>query len=420
MVRPLAGSIRIWPVVLLVGLGAKPALAQFRTRAEAIEAERRDKQARLWPERQSPLVDRVNNLVERGLYEGTRSGNGTYGWQFVLGGMRSGQGVSGGVGYRRGLFRDQLGVRTTARATPQLAYLLDAQIDFQSIRTENFFVDLYTKYESSPQMDYYGPGPDSLKENRTSYAYDTFGVDVRAGYDVADWLRLGGTLGRLNAWTGSGKRAGVLSIEEIFDSEITPGLFEDARFRRWGGFAELDFRDLPTGPRSGGYYALTAREYNDVGKDKYAFSQVLVQAQQYLPYFNKTRVIAVRAAASFAFRQEDHRIPFYLQPALGGNDDLRGFQRYRFYDDQAVIVNVEHRWVASSALDMALFADFGKVAPKLSDIDFTDLEWSGGIGFRFRLNDAYVMRIDFAAGREGFRFMWTFSDIFKTRWGIYE
>ena len=29
------------------------------------------------------------------------------------------------------------------------------------------------------------------------------------------------------------------------------------------------------------------------------------------------------------------------------------------------------------------------------------------------------MRIDFAAGREGFRWMWTFSDIFKTKWGIY-
>ena len=33
------------------------------------------------------------------------------------------------------------------------------------------------------------------------------------------------------------------------------------------------------------------------------------------------------------------------------------------------------------------------------------------------MKDAYFMRIDFAAGRrEGFRWMWTFSDIFKTRW----
>ncbi|HXV61310.1 MAG TPA: BamA/TamA family outer membrane protein [Vicinamibacteria bacterium] len=411
---------RIAASLLFACLLAKPVFAQFQTRTEAIEAQRRDKQARLWPERQSPLVDRVNDLVERGLYEGTRSGNGAYGWQLVMGGMRSGQGWSNGVGYRLGLFRDQFGLRTTARVTPQLAYLFDAQLDFQSIRSDRFFLDLYTKYESSPQMDYYGPGPDSLEENRTSYAYDTFGLDFRAGYNVTDWLRLGGTLGRLDASTGTGKRGGVPSTDEVFDPVLTPGLGEDTHFRRWGGFAELDFRDLPTGPRSGGYYAVTAREYDDVDQEKYAFSQVLVQAQQYLPYFNKTRVIAVRVAASLAFRQEDLRIPFYLQPSIGGNDDLRGFQRYRFYDDQALIVNVEHRWYASPALDMAIFADAGKVAPRLADVDFTDLEWSGGIGFRFKLQDAYVMRIDFAAGREGFRFMWTFSDIFRTRWGIYE
>ena len=399
---------------------AGPVSAQFRTRTEAIEAERRDKQARLWPERQSPLVDTVNDLVERGLYEGTRSGEGAYGWQLVLGGMRSGQGFSVGAGYRLGLFRDRLGLRTTARVTPQLAYMFDAQLDFQSLRSERFILDLYTKYESSPQMDYYGPGSDSLKENRTSYAYDTLGLDARLGFNVTRWLRLGGTGGGLDTFTGTGKRGGVPSTDEVFAPEVTPGLGQDARFARWGGFLELDFRDLPAGPRSGGYYAVTRRKYEDLDLGKYDFSQVLVQAQQYIPYFNKTRVIAVRAAASFAFRREDQRVPFYLQPTLGGNDDLRGFARYRFYDDQALIVNVEHRWYASSSLDMALFVDVGKVAPRLADVDFTDLEWSGGIGFRFKLAEAYVMRIDLAGSREGFRFMWTFSDIFKTRWGIYE
>jgi outer membrane protein assembly factor BamA len=147
---------------------------------------------------------------------------------------------------------------------------------------------------------------------------------------------------------------------------------------------------------------------------------VLVQAQQYIPYFNRSRVIAIRAATSLAFSQEAQSIPFYLQSILGGNDDLRGFQRYRFYDEQAFIVNVEHRWLVSSMLDMALFVDAGKVAARKADIDFSNLEWSGGIGFRFKFEDAYFMRIDFATGREGFRFMWTFSDIFKTRWGIYE
>jgi hypothetical protein len=31
------------------------------------------------------------------------------------------------------------------------------------------------------------------------------------------------------------------------------------------------------------------------------------------------------------------------------------------------------------------------------------------------LNEAYFMRIDLAGCQEGFRFMWTFSDVFKLR-----
>ena len=114
--------------------------------------------------------------------------------------------------------------------------------------------------------------------------------------------------------------------------------------------------------------------------------------QQYIPYFNKNRVIAFRVFAEITSEEgvDDSVISFYLQPKLGGNDNLRGFQRYRFYDNQAIIVNVEHRWYASSALDMAIFVDVGKVAPRLKDVDFSDLEWNASIGFRFKVQDAYI------------------------------
>ena len=51
------------------------------TRTEAIEQERREKIARLWPEHENPLVKTVNNLVERGFREGLDSGRGHNGLQ---------------------------------------------------------------------------------------------------------------------------------------------------------------------------------------------------------------------------------------------------------------------------------------------------------------------------------------------------
>jgi hypothetical protein len=65
---------------------------------------------------------------------------------------------------------------------------------------------------------------------------------------------------------------------------------------------------------------------------------------------------------------------------------------------------------------MAAFVDAGKVVPLKRDVDPSGLNYSGGIGFRVRMRSAIVSRTDFAVSREGFRLVWTFSDIFKSRW----
>jgi hypothetical protein len=43
------------------------------------------------------------------------------------------------------------------------------------------------------------------------------------------------------------------------------------------------------------------------------------------------------------------------------------------------------------------------------------LNYSGGVGFRARLNDAVVLRFDIARSREGLRWIWTMSDISRRR-----
>src|SRR5262245_33628180 len=147
---------------LLCLLFVTPARAQApppppapQTRAEEIAAERADKVAVLWPERQNALVDIANGVAERGLKEGLDSGLGTNGLQFVLGGMRAAQGLSAGVGYRRSdLFREQLGYRATARGTVHGAYMLDAELDFSELRTHRTSVRWYTKFEHSTDIDY--------------------------------------------------------------------------------------------------------------------------------------------------------------------------------------------------------------------------------------------------------------------------
>jgi len=414
---PLGQALRRSAFLLL--FAAVPAFAQEQssdapqTREAVLAADRADKVAQLWPERQNAMVDLANGLVERGLSEGLESGRGANGLQLVLGGMRSGQGMSGGLGYRRSdLFRDQLGIRGTARGTVRGAYMLDAAIDFQGVRTDRTFLRWYTRYEHSPQIDYFGLGNDSTDANRTSYRYDDFSSDLNASFSVTDRGRLGATGGYYHAHTARSGEDGVVPIDEAFPAESLPGLGEDTKYTRLGLFAYYDSRDSLTGPRRGGLFVARYREYWDVGRKQFAFRQTEFEAQKFVPYFNGGRVLAFRASVVLSYPKADGAVPIYLQPTLGGSDELRGFGSYRFKDYHSLNLTAEHRWHAFSMLDMALFADAGKVVPLKRDLDMSRLHYSGGLGFRVRLRSAIISRIDVAGSSEGLRLIWTFSDIF--------
>ena len=89
-------------------------------------------------------------------------------------------------------------------------------------------------------------------------------------------------------------------------------------------------------------------------------------------------------------------MPFYLQPTLGGSEDLRGFRPFRFYDNNAVILNGEYRWEVFSGLDMALFVDAGQVFPDWHQINYRHLKSDAGFGFRFNVRNDVFLRIDTA------------------------
>jgi hypothetical protein len=99
---------------------------------------------------------------------------------------------------------------------------------------------------------------------------------------------------------------------------------------------------------------------------------------------------------------------------LGGSDDLRGFVRTasatitRRYWARAPLAGVQP--AGHGALPRC-----GKVVPVKRDLQPTNLHYSGGLGFRFRLRSAIVTRVDFAASSEGFRIICTFSDIFSPK-----
>jgi len=388
------------------------------TRVAQIEVARNQKLATLWPERESPLVARANRLLDRGLIEGIQTGQGNNGWQLLLAGTRPAQGQTFGIGYRRSdLFNDAVTARSTVRGTLPGALLVDGELQVNRfLLSVDTFVDVYMKYERSPQMEYYGLGAHSSKEDRTRYQLNTASVDARAGYRFTRALNAGIDLGYGGVHTGPVSGGDVPSIETKFDRTTAPGLFDDTSFASWGAFAGFDTRDLSRGPRSGGFYGIEFDRYLDMDAGTYTHRQLELDGQQFLPYFNQQRVVALFVKARFAYTGRDDRVvPFYLLPQLGGNFDLRGFNPYRFADSNAFMAAVEHRWYAFSGLEMALFLDAGKTVPEKGRINFSELNYSGGIGLRARVRGAVVLRMDVARSREGFRWIWSMSDVSMRR-----
>ena len=389
--------------------------AQLKTRTEQIEQDRRDNEARLWPERTSAMTERLNGLVERGLMDGFESGKGNNGIQAALGGMRSGNGAAFGVGYRRSdLWRDRLGFRSTVRGTLAKATFIDFELNFPKLTSDRVSLDFYAKYENSPQMDYYGQLGESAESLRSSYRLEDTLAEFRGSYRLFRKLKLRGKGGGLLVHNGRGQRDGFPCIEEVYDTSNTPGFGEKADFLRWSGGLQFDYRDNPNGPRAGGNYYADLTYYSDHSLRKHTFKRLDLGMEHYVPYFNKTRIIAIRLAAVMAFADtaKGQTIPFYLQPTLGGNRMLRGFGWYRFQNDSMVVGTVEHRWYVFSGMDAAFFLDVGKVAPNIRLLNLNDLEYSGGFGLRFKIRESVVMRIDNAVSREGYRLIWTFDNVF--------
>jgi outer membrane protein assembly factor BamA len=264
-------------------------------------------------------------------------------------------------------------------------------------------------------MEFYGIGASTSKADRTGYLLNAGLVEVDAGYRFTRQFNGGLVVGYGRAHTGSASRDDIPSIETKFDQTTAPGLFDDTAYLFWGGFAGLDTRDHPRGPRRGGFYGLRFYRMLDQDSSLYSHRNLELNGQQFIPYFNATKVIALIVKARFSFADDGHAVPFYLLPTLGGNFDLRGYGNYRFSDSNSFIAAVEHRWYVFSGVEMALFVDTGTTVPTKGHIRLDDLNYSGGFGVRVRVGGAIVLRTDVAKSLEGWRVIWSLSDLSRRR-----
>jgi hypothetical protein len=399
-------------VLFLVIVSGQAVVSGQTTRAELIEKQRADKAAKLETYKPGKLEKILLNAEDGKLKRLFAPHNGFFvGYGYTY--RPTGAGFALGGGFRHDLFDRRARVVFEAGQSFRNYNMVRGDFSLPRLARGKLEVGVEGIYRHQPQDDYFGPGPDSLNENRVAYLYKDTEFNGRAIVTLRPWFNVGTRIGRLAPEVGSGTDSAIPSIEVLFDDAAAPGLNEQPAFFYGEGFAEVDYRDEPGHTRAGGHYVVTLRKYADRDLDQYGFRSVDVMLRQFVPIFDKKRVFAFQLAVSGADADSGSRVPFYYQPTLGGGQSLRSVRDYRFRDTHMLLMNAEYRWEAFSALDMALFTDWGKVAPKFSDLDFSNLERAYGIGFRVIAAQNVIFRFDIATGGDdGIRYMFEYSKVF--------
>jgi hypothetical protein len=393
---------------ILLGAGFSAYAQEAGSRAEVLLQARREKAQHLVTEKSYPAEQLLDKLEDMGLLDPNRRTV----WP-RLGGLPTGQGFALGPQYYNPRLADgHLTFRASAAGSISQAWLADVQLTTRRIADDHIFADVLVSHLNAPRIDYYGPGPDSNPDARSNYRLETNTATGTFGVRPFSPLSFGVTAGYLTTNTGPGNREPFPKTTEVFDPIQAPGLLDQSDFLLTGVFAQFDYKDFPSA-RNGALVSARLTNYDDRTLDRHSFRRLDVEAQQYFSFFQNRRVIALRARSVMTFTNGfGQTVPFYLQPYLGGSDDLRGFRSYRFYDDHHIIVNAEYRWELFAGLDMALFFDAGKVVPKRSQVNFHDLEGCAGFGFRFNARNSVFLRVDVGFSHEGTRIWLKFANPF--------
>jgi hypothetical protein len=395
-VEPRRSALSLATLAVSLALAAATTASAQETRREQVEQARaaRAQEMRVYKpgklESALMFVER-NRILER--FSGTADG-----WYPLLGSITRGGGLATGAGYRYSFGHERL--LFNANAATSLRGYRSARVE---LRAPRFFDDHLEfggrfRHRYFPQEDYYGPGPDSLKSDRVNYLLEENEVAGWAALRPRRWLTLSGQLAYLTPEIRSGTDRLYPSIEERFTESAAPGLTRQPNFLESGVGIDVDYRDQPGNPRSGGRYALLFMRYDDRDGGAYDFTRLTTLVEQNIPIFDKKRVFALRLTTHHADARGGATIPFYYLPSVGGRDSIRAYSDFRFRDTDALFFNAEYRWEAFAGMDMALFYDLGNAKPSWRAMSIRDMRKAYGVAFRFNTYESVFLRAEVAFG----------------------
>jgi hypothetical protein len=350
------------------------------------------------------------DLFEEKFFDPTIKPNGL---TVKSGGLPSGGGFSLGPRYiRRGWLREHLISDSYLVGSTKKWYKGQSTLDFVGLM-DNLQFTAVGAYENAASMPYYGEGSNSGKGNRSDFRREFTSAHFGGQVHFLDQkLTAGYSVGGLLANVGPGDLGGWPSTDTIFNPANTPGLEKQSNFITGAASITANLTSPSFSNPKGLILEAQDTQFWDQSGNNSSFHLLQTQATYYVPFINGMRTLAFRARNETTFHADGQKVPFYLQPTLGGPNDLRGYERYRYYDNGSSVLSGEYKWSVAGSVEMALFGDGGNVYRRPGLIGFRQLRGDGGFGVRFKNKQQEIMRFDVGFSPEGVKVWFVFNNAF--------
>ena len=368
---------------------------------------RRKKAQQLQPNRPNRVEGIAAQIEDSRLF--TRIFNPPSG-PFAVLAVAEGAGFGGGGGYRLGHERRDL----TVMGAISLSQYWVAEARFRALKLAGgrISTEVVVGGLSQPREDFFGLGPDSSLDDRTTYAVDTASAGGVVNISLTPWLTATAGATYLRPELGPGEDPRFPTTDQIFTDDQAPGLTNQPDFLQSRIALAIDTRDPRGSARAGGRYQAAFQHYADRDAGHNTFQRTTVELEQFIPFWNEGRVIALRVIADHTDPSAGNEVPFYYQPTLGNSNTLRAYRTQRFRDRSSLLLQAEDRYEINPFLMAAVFGDAGQVAPDWDSFAMSEFRTDVGFGLRFGSENGVALRTDLAFGDEGPRFHIRFAGVF--------
>jgi len=160
---------------------------QADSRAEEIQREREEHHRQVKAEKMNRAEKLIYEIEDKKVLR--RINSGWNGLRVKIGGLPAGGGFAAGPEYHRDeLLSGNLSFRTSAELS-KVYQKYELQLSLPKLAGQHLFVDFYSVHRNYPQVNYYGPGPRSLKGQRSDYRLEDTTSDFTMGVRPirSDW-----------------------------------------------------------------------------------------------------------------------------------------------------------------------------------------------------------------------------------------